>query len=82
MKAQRVKQWYSSTFFLTSLLHGVNVQLYTPVALPPGKEPGTHCIGGWLSPMAGLHVLRLHELQLALSTRLEAGTDGKVTYSL
>ena len=54
MKAQRVKQWYSSTFFLTSLLHGVNVQLYTPVALPPGKEPGTHCIGGWVGPRAGL----------------------------
>ena len=21
-----------------------------PAALPPGKRPGTHCIGGWVGP--------------------------------
>jgi hypothetical protein len=24
------------------------------VALPPGMRPGTHCIGGWVGPRAGL----------------------------
>jgi hypothetical protein len=23
-------------------------------ALPPGKRPSTHCIGGWVGPRAGL----------------------------
>jgi hypothetical protein len=33
----------------------VNGQLHAPAALPPGKEPpGTHCIGGWVGPRAGL----------------------------
>jgi hypothetical protein len=33
---------------------GVGGQLHAPAALPPGKRPGTHCIGGWVGPMAGL----------------------------
>jgi hypothetical protein len=33
---------------------GVGCQHHTPAALPPGKRPGTHCIGGWLEPRAGL----------------------------
>jgi hypothetical protein len=32
----------------------VGGQLHTPVALPPGKRPGTHCVGGWVDPRAGL----------------------------
>ena len=28
---------------------------HAPVALPPGKRPGNHCIGGWVGPRAGLH---------------------------
>ena len=24
------------------------------VALPPGKRPGTHCIGDWVGPRSGL----------------------------
>jgi hypothetical protein len=32
----------------------VGGQLHAPAALPPGKRPGTHCIGGWLGPRAGL----------------------------
>ncbi|KDR20851.1 hypothetical protein L798_04655 [Zootermopsis nevadensis] len=27
---------------------------YPGRALPPGKEPGTHWIGGWVGPRAGL----------------------------
>ena len=29
-------------------------KLHAPAALPPGKRPGTHCIGGWVGPRAGL----------------------------
>jgi hypothetical protein len=32
----------------------VRGQLHSPVALPPGKRPGTHCVGGWVGPRAGL----------------------------
>ena len=35
------------TLSLTSTLDGVGVQRTIPVTLPPGKRPGTHCIGGW-----------------------------------
>ena len=45
---------YSSTLSLTSALHGVRGQRQAPAALPPGKRPGTHCIGGWVGPRAGL----------------------------
>jgi len=27
---------------------------HAPAALPPGKRPGTHCIGGWVGPRAVL----------------------------
>ena len=33
---------------------GVDGQRHTPAALPPGKSPDTHCIGGWVGPRAGL----------------------------
>ena len=33
---------------------GVGGQSHAPAALPPGKRPGTHCIGGWVGPRAGL----------------------------
>jgi hypothetical protein len=34
----------------------VSCQLLVPVALPPGKNTGTHRIGGWVEPSAGLDV--------------------------
>jgi hypothetical protein len=34
-------------FSLTWTLDGVGGQRDTPAALPQGKRPGTHCIGGW-----------------------------------
>jgi hypothetical protein len=34
---------------------GVGGQHHAPAALPLGKRPGTHCIGGWVGPRAGLH---------------------------
>jgi hypothetical protein len=33
---------------------GVGGQRHAPAALPPGKRAGTHCIGGWVGPRAGL----------------------------
>jgi hypothetical protein len=33
---------------------GLGGQRHAPAALPPGKRPGTHCIGGWVGPRAGL----------------------------
>jgi hypothetical protein len=27
---------------------------HAPAVLPPGKRPGTHCIGGWVGSRAGL----------------------------
>jgi len=31
-----------------------------PSALPPEKEPGTHCVGGWVGPRAGLDGCEKH----------------------
>jgi hypothetical protein len=33
---------------------GVGGQRYAPAVLPPGYRPGTHFIGGWVGPRAGL----------------------------
>ena len=33
---------------------GVGGQCHTSAALPPGKRPGTHCIGSWVEPRVGL----------------------------
>jgi hypothetical protein len=32
----------------------VGGQRHAPTALPAGKGPGTHCVGGWVGPKAGL----------------------------
>jgi hypothetical protein len=29
-------------------------QHHAPAALPPGKRSGTHCLGGWVAPRAGV----------------------------
>ena len=47
------EQMYSSTLPSTSTLDGVRVST-TPRPLYPRKRPGTHCIGGWMGPRAGL----------------------------
>jgi hypothetical protein len=33
---------------------GVVTQRHAAAALPPGKRPVTHCIGGWVGPRACL----------------------------
>jgi hypothetical protein len=36
----------------------VSGQLHSPATLPPGKEPlGTHWVGGWMGPSAGLEMV-------------------------
>jgi hypothetical protein len=55
--------------FLTSALIGGG-QLQAPAALPEGRAPGTHWIGGWVGPKACLDdvekrkFLTLPELEL------------------
>jgi len=45
---------YSCTLSLTSALDGVGGQRHAPAALYPRERPGTHCIGSWVGPRAGL----------------------------
>jgi hypothetical protein len=46
---------YRSYSFLTSALDGGELSaLRSGCALPLGKDPGTHCTGGWVGPRAGL----------------------------
>jgi hypothetical protein len=40
--------------FLTSALDGGEWSASRPDPFTPGKDPGTHVIGGWLGPRAGL----------------------------
>ena len=44
---------YRITLSLTSALDGELVNA-TPRPLYPQERPGTHCIGGWVGPRAGL----------------------------
>jgi len=39
---------------VASALDGVDGQRHAPTALSLRKRPGTHCIGGWVDPRAGL----------------------------
>jgi hypothetical protein len=49
-------EWiYRSTFLGVDTRLEVSDQIYSPAALPPGKEPlGTQWIGGWVELGAGL----------------------------
>jgi hypothetical protein len=39
---------------------GVGGERHGPAALPPREEPGTHFIGGWVGPRAGLDGCRIY----------------------
>ena len=58
MKAQKGSGGIALLFLeplsLTLALDGVGCQLHAPDSLPPGKRPGTHCVGGRVGPRAGL----------------------------
>jgi hypothetical protein len=41
---------------------GVSGQLHAPAALSPGNRPGTHFIGGWVGPRAGLDGCEYHAI--------------------
>jgi hypothetical protein len=46
---------YRSTFFLTSAVVGGEWSASRPARFTPRERtPGTHCIGGWVDPRAGL----------------------------
>jgi hypothetical protein len=47
------EQRYSSTLSLTSAIDVVGGQRHAPAALARVR-PGTHCMGGWVVPSAGL----------------------------
>jgi hypothetical protein len=56
---------YSFTLSLTSALDGGEVVSATPRPLYPRKRPGSHCVGGWVGPGAGLEgcgISRLHRV--------------------
>ena len=59
MKAQRGNWGPISTIFLTSTLDGVGGQRQAPVALPPGKKPGTHYTEPWVGSRARLDGCRI-----------------------
>ena len=54
-KAQRGSRGIALLFFNFGASLGVDGQGHAPVALPPGKRPGKHCIGGWVDSRAGLN---------------------------
>jgi hypothetical protein len=47
----------------------VGGQNHAPAALPPGKGPGTHCIGSWVGPRAGLDGCRKSHPPLGFDPR-------------
>ena len=53
-KAQRRSRCIALLFLQPRRQMGMGGQRHAPAALPPGKRPGTHCIGGWVGPRAGL----------------------------
>ena len=50
------EQLYSSSLsFKLGARWWVGDQRHAPAALPPGKRPGTCCVGGWMGPRNGLN---------------------------
>jgi hypothetical protein len=43
----------------------VSDQLHAPAALPPGKSPSIHWIGGWMGPTTGLEAVGKTSLAFA-----------------
>jgi hypothetical protein len=39
-------------------------ELHAPAALPPGKEPGTYCMGGWVGRRGGVGDVEYRKLLL------------------
>ena len=48
------EQMYSSTLPSTSAIEGGGLSAPRPGRFIPQERPGTHCIGGWVGPRAGL----------------------------
>ena len=54
IKCYRRPSGNNSNLSITSALDGVGGQSHAPAALPAGKRPGAHLIGGRVGPMADL----------------------------
>ena len=54
-KDQDKEYRYTSTLSLTSALDGVGGKRQALATLHPGKDPGTHCLGGLEGPRAGMN---------------------------
>jgi hypothetical protein len=53
--AQRVPRKLRFPDYMTTAQDGGKVVSLTPRPLYPRERPGTHCIGGWVGPRAGLY---------------------------
>jgi hypothetical protein len=58
---------YSSTLSLTSVLRWVRVVSATPRPLYSLERPGTHSIGGWVGPRAGLDPISVTSILISSS---------------
>jgi hypothetical protein len=59
----------------------VSGQLHAPAALPQGKEPGTHWIGGCVGPRASLDtVVKGKIMNNTTSTKTEIKFTNKLTH--
>jgi hypothetical protein len=61
---------YRSTFFLTSALVGGKWSASRPDRfIPEERAPGTHWIGGWVDPRAGLDDVKKKILDQSVASR-------------
>jgi hypothetical protein len=66
--------------FLTSALDGGEWSASRPCCFTPGKTaPGTHCIGGWVGPKAGLDVMEKSKISC---TYRESNADSSVVQTV
>jgi hypothetical protein len=80
-KAQRGEYRYISTLSLTSALNEGGGPTPRPGRLPPppptGKDPGTSCIGGWISPTGIRCPYRPARSAVAIPTELSRPTTSQ-----
>jgi hypothetical protein len=69
---RRMLEWKCSSSIL-NLRPELKGQLHALASLPPGTVLGTHCIGGWMGPRAGLDVVEKRNLNL----KTERGEQGE-----
>ena len=59
------------------------LEVHAPAALPKGKNPGTNCIGGWVSPRDGLNGCGKYRPPLGFDSRTAQPVASRYTdYSI